>query len=199
MMKKYASFILTSFLLSGPLFLLGCSDKDKPYIPPVCSSAMIVGELSEGQFEDTPTETPFSAALTNVVVKCAETSSQGEVALYTRILVKRPKTSSDAQTYKIPYFVVLSKGDTLILKEKLEADVTFSKNQRRISPLVSSLLKFPIAKNANLEDYTLYVGLQITEDQLEKNYQKRKESPLIKAAKRPLSKPRNIALSPSAP
>jgi len=148
---------------------------------------MIVGELSEGTFKNNATESPFSAALSNVIVKCSEEASQEEVTLYVRMLVKRAAPSSENQTYKIPYFVVLSKGETLILKEKLEAEVIFEKTQKRIRPTISSKIKIPLQKGESFDDYTLYVGLQITEEQLNQNYKKRTDTPDIKIIKRPLS------------
>ena len=170
------------------LFLASsCSDNDKPYIPLICTPAMIIGELAEGDFKEPTKNAAFSAALTNVVVKCSEDAAQEEVTLYVRMLVKRLATSSEKETYKIPYFVVLSKGNTLILKEKLEAEVTFDPLQKRITPTISSTLKIPSQKGLHADDYTLYIGLQINEDQLDLNYTKRKGTPDIKTIKRPLN------------
>ncbi|HQS84011.1 MAG: hypothetical protein B7Y25_03735 [Alphaproteobacteria bacterium 16-39-46] len=188
MLKNFRPSFLTSLMSLSVLFLASsCSDKDTPYIPLICTPGMIVGELSEGTFKAPSTNAPFSVALSNVVVKCAEEASQEEVTLYVRMLVKRAAPSLENEIYKIPYFVILSKGNTLILKEKLEAEVTFEKSQKRIRPTISSKIKVPAQKGENFDDYTLYVGLQITEGQLDQNYQKRKRPPEIKIIKRPLS------------
>ena len=153
------------------------SDKDLPYVPKYCTPAMIIGELSESQMNDPKGKILFSTALTNVVVKCEESKSEEEIALYVRMLLKKAMPAAEEEIHQIPYFVVLAKGDTLILKEKLEAEVTFRKNQKRITPTISSRIKIPLQKGASVLDYTLYVGLQITENQLDKNYQKREQLP----------------------
>lgn len=189
MSKKYFPSFMLSLSLIGTLFLSpGCSDKEGPYIPLICTPALIIGELSEGNFQDPETKTPFSVALSNVIVKCSEDIAQEEeeFSLYVRMLVKRKTISRDNEIYKVPYFVVLSKGNQLILKEKLEADVVFGKQQKRITPVISSRLKIPLQKGSHVEDYTLYVGLQINESQLDLNYKKREDRVQIKKRRMPL-------------
>lgn len=176
MLKRLFIHISISFVI---IALLGAcsSDKDLPYIPKYCTPAMIIGELSEGQINDPNGAPVFSTALTNVIVKCEEEKSEEHAVIYVRMLLKKAKPALEEETYKVPYFLVLSKGDTLILKESLEAEVIFRKNQKRITPTISSKIKIPLQKGTSVTDYTLYIGLQITENQLDKNYQKREQVP----------------------
>lgn len=189
-MQKYS---LTKLSINCALIALlaGCSsDKDAPYVPKYCTPAMIVGEVSEGQIM-APNGVPlFSTALTNVIVKCEEAKSEEQLVLYVRMLLKKSKPAAEEETHKVPYFVVLAKGDTLILKETLEADVVFRKNQKRITPTISSKMTIPLQKETSVTDYTLYVGLQINEQQLDKNYQKREQVP--NPQNTPLKRPKTL-------
>ena len=190
MIKKILpSFSVLLFSASIVFLNTGCSsDKDTPYRPVICTPSAIIAELSEGSFNDPSTQMPFSVALTSTTVRCSEDSYHEEIELYVRLLVKRYAQSKENETYKIPYFVVLSKGNTLIFKENLEAEVTFTKLQKRLTSTSSVPLKLPLDKASQPEDYTLYIGLQIDEQQLDANYARREETPNIEALKRPIPK-----------
>ena len=73
-------------------------------------------------------------------------------------------------TAKYQYFVALAQpDDTLVSKAYFDTDVTFVPGQPRAGTREELTPKIPLPKDANAKDWKIYLGFQLTPEQLNFN------------------------------
>lgn len=149
---------------------LGLGPKDPAEAALACPKVSIVRDLSEvtvfrpGGRDLTDLET--RAALADFTGNCEYTSSGVTVNVNVYLIAERgPALKGDAAKYQ--YFVALAKpDDTLVSKAYFDTDVTFPAGQPRAGTKEELAPKIPLPQDANAKDWKVYLGFQLTPEQL---------------------------------
>ncbi len=152
---------------------LGLEPKGPAEAALACPKVSIVRDLSEvtvfrpGGRDLTDLET--RAALADFAGNCEYTSSGVTVNVNIYLIAERgPALKGDSAKYQ--YFVALAKpDDSLVSKVYFDTDVTFAAGQPRAGTKEELAPKIPLPKDANAKDWKVYLGFQLTPEQLEFN------------------------------
>ncbi|MFD1628010.1 hypothetical protein [Azospirillum griseum] len=106
------------------------------------------------------------AALADFAGTCDYTSSGVTVNVNLYLIAERgPAMKGDSARYQ--YFVALAKpDDTIVSKAFFDTDVTFAAGQPRSGSKEELAPKIPLPKDANAKDWKVYLGFQLTPEQL---------------------------------
>ncbi|PWC36285.1 hypothetical protein TSO352_14290 [Azospirillum sp. TSO35-2] len=166
-----------ALLATGALLVLsGCSGlgpKDPAELALACPKVNIVRDLQEvtvfrpGGKDLTDLES--RAALTDYSGNCEYTSTGVTVNVNVYLVAERgPALKGDTAKYQ--YFVALAQpDDTLVSKAYFDTDVTFVPGQPRAGSKEELAPKIPLPKDANAKDWKIYLGFQLTPEQLNFN------------------------------
>jgi hypothetical protein len=164
--------------LFAALLLAACSSGESTLAPP-CPTIVIVQELASlTQFK--PGE---GRDLTDVVLEGKITGFDGfcetdldkdiaqavEVELRVVFTAARGPANTDRKG-SYSYFVALAdrEGDT-VQKHVFDSTVEFPGNRNRVAPFEELTLKVPLKPGESGANYTVYVGFQLTPEQLDYN------------------------------
>lgn len=115
------------------------------------------------------TDLESRAALTDYTGNCEYTSS-GVTVNVNVFLVAERGPALQGTTAKYQYFVALAQpDDTLVSKAYFDTDVTFVTGQPRAGTREELAPKIPLPKDGNAKDWKVYLGFQLTPEQLEFN------------------------------
>lgn len=149
---------------------LGLGPKDPAEALLACPKVSIIRDLSEvtvlrpGGRDLTDLES--RAALADFSGNCDYTSTGVTVNVNLFLIAERgPAMKGDSAKYQ--YFVALAKpDDSIVSKVYFDTDVTFPAGQPRAGSKEELAPKIPLPKDANAKDWKVYLGFQLTPDQL---------------------------------
>ncbi len=168
--------------LATTLLAAGCDQTKRQ--PPPCPAIIVVGETAElTQFRPGP-----GRDLTDVVAEgridrfdgFCETDRKrdgtGEVKVELQIFVvvaRGPANTTRTASYE--YFVaVADKSERILAKQTFSAEVAFEGNRNRLTAFETLEQKIPLTVNQDGGAFTVYVGFQLTTDQLAYNRAKKR-------------------------
>ena len=115
------------------------------------------------------TDLESRAALVDFTGSCDYTSSGVTVNVNVYLVAERGP-AVQGNTAKYQYFVALAQpDDTLVSKAYFDTDVTFVPGQPRAGTREELTPKIPLPKDANAKDWKIYLGFQLTPEQLNFN------------------------------
>lgn len=149
---------------------LGLGPKDPAEALLACPKVSIIRDLSEvtvlrpGGRDLTDLES--RAALADFAGNCEYTSTGVTVNVNVFLIAERgPAMKGDSAKYQ--YFVALAKpDDSIVSKVYFDTDVTFPAGQPRAGSKEELAPKIPLPKDANAKDWKVYLGFQLTPEQL---------------------------------
>lgn len=169
-------------LTAGMLALAGCSglglgqsDKASDGLAFACPKVAIVRDLSQvtqfrpGGGQDL-TDIMTRAALIDFRGNCDYTSDGVTVNINLLLGAERgPAMRGDQATYR--YFVAIDKPgeDEPVAKSEFETTVTFAADKKQVGSREELAPKIPLPKNANAKDWKIFIGFQLTPEQLTYN------------------------------
>lgn len=152
---------------------LGLGPKNPAEAALACPKVSIVRDLAEvtvfrpGGRDLTDLES--RAALADFSGNC-EYASDGVTVNVNVYLVAERGPALTGNTAKYQYFVALAKPDESIAsKAFFDTDVTFPSGQPRAGSKEELAPKIPLPKDANAKDWKVYLGFQLTPEQLDFN------------------------------
>ncbi|MBP2302576.1 hypothetical protein [Azospirillum picis] len=112
------------------------------------------------------TDMESRAALVDFTGNCEYTSNGVTVNVNAFLVAERgPALKGDGAKYQ--YFVALAQPDgTLVSKAFFDTDVTFQPGQQRAGSREELTPKIPLPKDGNAKDWKVYLGFQLTPEQL---------------------------------
>lgn len=115
------------------------------------------------------TDLESRAALVDYTGNCEYTSA-GVTVNVNVFLVAERGPALQGTTAKYQYFVALAQpDDTLVSKAYFDTDVTFVTGQPRAGTREELAPRIPLPKDANAKDWKIYLGFQLTPEQLNFN------------------------------
>lgn len=169
-MSQNLTKIFTIAVLSA--LLAGCAAKTNPLCPGAAAlveAANLTG-FPQGATPD-PAHALYRVAIANVTTDCSidPKARIANSSLTIHFTATRAPTG-DSVTYRVPYFVALRQGETVISKKLFWVSFGFAPGQATTNfdePVSSTMVH--IANDKQPYDYQILVGLQLTRVQLEYN------------------------------
>ena len=168
--------------LAATVLVAGCDQTRRQ--PPACPAIVVVGETAElTQFRPGP-----GRDLTDVVAEgridrfdgfCETDRNRdgtGEVSVELQVFVviaRGPANTTRTASYE--YFVAIADtSERILAKQTFSADVAFEDNRNRLTAFETLEQKIPLAVNQDGGAFTVYIGFQLTPDQLAYNRAKQR-------------------------
>lgn len=161
------------------LFLAGCSTFNREP-PPPCPPVAILGETASlTQFRPGPgrdlTDVEYGVQILDYRGGCQFSSDKRSVIveLTTDIVAQRGPAMSGT-TITVPYFVaVLDRNQQILTKQVFESRIDLPAGRRRAGVAEGTEPLIPFAEGRGPKDYSIMIGLQLTDEQLAWNRQAR--------------------------
>ncbi|MSO81009.1 MAG: hypothetical protein EXQ97_05145 [Alphaproteobacteria bacterium] len=164
-------------VLAATILAAGCNQTRRQ--PPACPAIVVVGETAKlTQFRP-----GAGRDLTDVVAEgridrfdgfCETDRNRdgtGEVRVELQVFVviaRGPANTTRTASYE--YFVAIAdKSERILAKQTFSADVAFEGNRNRLKAFETLEQKIPLAVSQDGGAFTVYIGFQLTPDQLSYN------------------------------
>lgn len=172
--------------MSASLFLLGCNAKETYDFPPACPKVTVLPSASDAyQFsnnEDDLAHLVTRASISGVEGNCIddpknednkqkrkrhkEITDKIDTTMNVVIQVSRGPAAQDRH-YKIPYFITTIRNGQITDKQQFVADVNFPDNIDQVTLKSDKiLLKIPATLERVPDGYELFIGFQLSPEQL---------------------------------
>lgn len=156
--------------LAGLALLAGCAGE--PETRP-CPRAVVLNDAARqvkfnGQGRDL-TDVLFEASIGTGNLVCEYDENVLDVDLEVQVVASRGPANSD-RLANITYFVAVSQTDqTVLAREEFDITIPFPGNRTRVSGLeeIGQVITLPAGLDGG--DYVIYVGLELSRDELEYN------------------------------
>lgn len=164
-----------SVLTFAPLLLAACASQDEA--PPVCPEAIVIKDAErlvkfEGAGRDL-TDVRFELDVNEVQLVCEYDDEVIESALGIRFIAARGPADSE-RVASFSYFVAVATPDREILaREEFDLTIPFEGNRTRVVALEEVFPNIPLRPGRDGSDYLVYVGIQLTADELQYNRENR--------------------------
>lgn len=164
---------LTAALLGGGFLLLaGCASETEVSIL-TCPQVYLVEEtthytdLAPGAGSDL-LDVRYDARMTNVEWLCNFYTDENRVEMEVRFGMRAMMgPAADSSQARFPYFVVVADpGGKIIAKQIFAIDIAFPGNALEVGHVESAIQKLTYASLARASEYTVYIGFQLSPDQL---------------------------------
>ncbi len=176
-------FWATGLALSA-LFVLVACQKGPERLPPACPVIKIVQDASElTLFKDGPGRDLTDVTLEARVVEFGgfcdtdidEDDRTGEVDVDMEVLFEASRgPASTARDGSLTYFIAIADASEKVLVRKtFDFSFEFEGNRNRIGVIEKLSQRIPLKAGQVGEDFQIFIGLQITDEQLEYNRAKR--------------------------
>jgi len=156
-------------LVALPLLLSACN---RP--PPICPGILVVGDARQvTKYREGPgrdiTDVAFEGVIGAGGLECAVQRSEIVVDLRVEIGAQRgPAAGGRAGEFE--YFVAIADADRNILaRERFTTRVEFPPNVSRTGIFEELRQRIPIQAGQTGDDFTIYVGFQLSEEEIERN------------------------------
>lgn len=172
---RSVGFFRLSLLALAPLFLVACASQDEA--PPVCPEAILIKDAErlvkfEGPGRDL-TDVLFELDINEVQLVCEYDDDVIESALGIRFIAARGPADRD-RTASFSYFVAIGTPEREILaREEFDLTIPFEGNRTRVVALEEIFPNIPLRPGRDGDDYLVYIGLQLTPDELQYNRENR--------------------------
>ncbi|CAI3925127.1 unnamed protein product [Commensalibacter communis] len=175
--------------ISASLFLLGCNAKETYDFPPACPKVTVLSSASDAyQFSNNTND------LAHLVTKASILGAEGnciddpknednkekkkrkkaytdkiDTTMNVVIQVKRGPAAQERR-YQIPYFITMIKNGEIMDKQQFVANVQFPDNIDQVTLKSDKiLLKIPATADRQPDGYELFIGFQLSPEQLAYN------------------------------
>lgn len=159
--------------------LAACAKQDSAASAPPCPNIIIVKDTSElTAFRPGPgrdlTDVVFDAKLGRYAGDC-ETSLEkdrtGTVSVDLKLFFEATRgPANDTREGKFSYYVAVAKrGGEILAKKVFDAGLKFEGNRNRVGVMQELSQEIPLHKDQLGEDFDIYVGFQLTPEQLQFN------------------------------
>jgi len=156
--------------LFGALFLASCAaePEDRP-----CPQAVVLTDAGrqvkfDGQGRDL-TDVLFEATIETGRLVCEYDEELLDVDLQVQIIAARGPANSD-RLANLNYFVAIAgTGENVLARESFDIAIPFPGNRTRISALEEIGQVIPLPPGADGDDYRIYIGFDLTPEELEYN------------------------------
>jgi hypothetical protein len=168
-------------VLVGVLALAACSSSDPEAQPPPCPAALFLDGAAQTSAyrvgagtEPSPDQLRYFAVLTDLSSSCryySDDSGEGvDVDLSFKLIAERGAALSG--TEQVTYFVAtVGPGNQIVSRDVLRGDLPFTGDAERVGLSEDLTLRLPSITAAQGGAYTLYVGFQLDDAQLERRGQ----------------------------
>lgn len=162
--------------------LAACEASNRP--PPPCPNIVIVQDVSDitifkaGSGRDL-TDVDLEAQIVEFGGFCDtdidEDSRAGEVVVEMELVLRATRgPANTSRDGSLRYFVAIADSEQNILaREEFDTAVEFEGNRNRIAFREELTQTIPLKRGELGDDYSIFVGFQLSDDQLEYNLQKR--------------------------
>ena len=163
------------------LIMAGCSNDDAEDKVP-CPAAKVLGEPSEvTRFRDgpgrDPTDVVFEARMMRVAGECAYDQDGGDVEVTLAVLMDVTRGPAlDGGKVNFRYFVAVAEwvqeGDqepTVLSREAFPVDTMIPAGRRGLRYQDQLEITIPRPDNRDVRNYVLYLGFELTQDELSYN------------------------------
>ncbi len=156
------------FALAG---LVGCSGSGGP--PPPCPTIVVVNDAArQVKFHGTGrdlTDVLFEARIEGSGITCEYDDGVIEVDMLVRLEAVRGPADRE-QRADLTYFVAIARSDQLIVaREEFRSAIALPGNQTRAAIVEEVAPRIPLGANENGSNYRIFLGLALSEDELEYN------------------------------
>ena len=169
-MMKFGTFAL---LAASAVILAGCSSSKNESLCPGAAALVEASNLTGFSVAttDAPSEPLYRVAVSNVTTDCSIDAHErtADSSLEIHFVATRAAGAAGAE-YRVPYFVALRQGPTIIAKKVFWATFDFAAGETGVAfseNVASTVVK--IANDKQPYDYQILTGLQLTPEQLEYN------------------------------
>ena len=151
----------------------GCGGDEKAIAPP-CPNFLLLGNAGNiTKFRPGPgrdiTDVEFRATIQNFRGSCAHTKTGVEAEFFIDMSIERGPANT-ARAASLEYFVAIPKFHPKPAgKQTFPVRVTFGENQNQLIYRDEISIEIPLAKNEAAGDYDVYLGFQLSPEQLEFN------------------------------
>ena len=170
---RWARLVLALGIAFG---LAGCGEEEKRAAP--CPNFLLLGHAGNmTKFRDGPgrdvTDVEFRARIVNFLGSCDHTDSGIEAELFVEVAVQRgPANRSREASFE--YFVAIPKFHPAPAgKKTLPVTVKFEENKSRLVYRDQVLIEIPLGDKDVAANYDVYLGFQLSAEQLEFNRRRR--------------------------
>lgn len=156
--------------LAGALVLAGCASE--PETRP-CPQAVVLSDAARqvkfnGQGRDL-TDVLFEASIETGQLACEYDDNVLDVDLQVRVVAARGPANSD-RLANVSYFVAVARTDqTVLARESFDIAIPFPGNRTRVSGLEEIGQVITLTGDEHGGHYRIYVGLDLTHEELEYN------------------------------
>jgi hypothetical protein len=167
--------------LCAATFVAGCGffgPRDKPSARTRCPQGMILADASEatffqpGQGRDL-TDVVGQARIAELQIDCKPERRRVVVDLQVAIAAERGPANRSAQQ-EVEYFVaIVAPNGDIIKRDEFRVPFKFPENRTRVGAVEELEPIIPVSDPARAPEYQIWVGLQLTEDQLAWNRRKK--------------------------
>ncbi len=169
--------LLSRFLLiaSFPVLLAACAAPDET--PPLCPPAIVIKDAErlvkfDGAGRDL-TDVLFELDINEARLVCEYDDNVIESAVGIRFIAARgPKDQERLASFR--YFVAVATSDRQILaREEFDLTIPFDGNRTRVVALEEVFPNIPLRPGTDGDDYLVYIGIQLTQEELKYNRENR--------------------------
>ena len=165
-----APWAAVSFVLASVLALSACAG-DEPLRP--CPEVDLLSDAAkqvkfEGQGRDL-TDILFEADLEAVRLVCSYNDEELDVDLQVRVIASRGPANND-RVANTNYFVAVARSNrTILARRSFDIAIPFPGNQTRVSGLEEIGQVITLAPGEDGSDYLIYLGFDLTPEELQFN------------------------------
>lgn len=160
-------------VLAGAFALAGCSVLEAPAPPPPCPKVVRVADAAKltrfiGAGRDL-TDVAFEAELLDVSGTCGYDDDLIDVETLVKFVASRGP-ADQARRADFKYFVAIATRDKRIVgREVFESTIEFPGNQTRAGVVEELEQQIPLSAGKAGPDYVIYVGFELTPEEVEFN------------------------------
>lgn len=163
--------------------VLAACQRGPERLPPACPEIAIVQDLAElTLFAPGPGRDLIDVTLEAKIVEFGgfcdtdidEDEGTGNVEVDLELLFEATRgPASTSRAAKVTYFIAIAdRNENILARETFESDLEFEGNRNRIAYIEELTQNIPIVAGKRGEDFKVFVGFQLTDEQLKFNRNK---------------------------
>lgn len=156
--------------LAGSALLAGCAGSEPE--TRACPQAVVLTDAARQVKFSGPgrdlTDVLFEASIQAGRLVCEYDDNVLDVDLQVEVVARRGPANSD-RLANITYFVAVAQSETVLARESFDIAIPFPGNRTQVSGLEEIGQVITLQGNETGDDYRIYVGLELSRDELEYN------------------------------